>query len=247
MQPMRGELVLEVRDLHVAYGAIQALKGISLQVRAGEITTIIGANGAGKSTLLRTISGLVRPVRGSIRYFESPHSSGEELTRVPPHRIVQMGIIHVLEGRRLFLDMTVHENLLLGAYTHQDRDLPNRLEQVFAIFPRLKERLNQRAGTLSGGEQQMLAIGRALMAKPRLLMLDEPSLGLAPFLVREIFRIIREINARGVSILLVEQNAHMALEIAHYGYVLETGRLALSDSARNLLNNPAVREAYLGG
>lgn len=238
---MSNEIVLEVRDLHVAYGAIQALKGVSLQVRAGEITTIIGANGAGKSTLLRTISGLLRPTRGAILY------QGTELTRMPPHQIVRMGIIHVPEGRRIFTEMTVYENLLLGAYTHRDRNLHHRLEQVFAIFPRLKERLNQRAGTLSGGEQQMLAIGRALMAKPRLLMLDEPSLGLAPFLVRDIFRIISEINATGVPILLVEQNAHMALEIAHRGYVLETGRVVLYDDAQSLLKNPAVRNAYLGG
>jgi len=238
---MSNEIVLEVRDLHVAYGAIQALKGVSLQVRAGEITTIIGANGAGKSTLLRTISGLLRPTRGAILY------QGTELTRMPPHQIVRMGIIHVPEGRRIFTEMTVYENLLLGAYTHRDRNLHHHLEQVFAIFPRLKERLNQRAGTLSGGEQQMLAIGRALMAKPRLLMLDEPSLGLAPFLVRDIFRIISEINATGVPILLVEQNAHMALEIAHRGYVLETGRVVLYDDAQSLLKNPAVRNAYLGG
>jgi len=238
---MSRELVLEVRDLQVAYGAIQALKGVSLQVYAGEITTIIGANGAGKSTLLRTISGLLRPTSGSIVY------QGIELTRVPPHRIVQFGVIHVPEGRRIFTEMSVYENLLLGAYTCRDPDLPQRMEQVFRLFPRLKERLSQRAGTLSGGEQQMLAIGRALMAKPRLLMLDEPSLGLAPFLVREIFRILREINATGVPILLVEQNAHMALEIAHRGYVLETGRVVLSDEAQNLLKNPAVREAYLGG
>ncbi|GBC89343.1 MAG: ABC transporter ATP-binding protein [Fimbriimonadales bacterium] len=236
-----SETILEVRDLHVAYGAIQALKGVSLTVQRGEITTIIGANGAGKSTLLRAISALVRPTRGAIRYETS------DITRLPPHRIVQMGIIHVPEGRRIFAEMSVYENLLLGAYSQWGRDLDERLERVFAIFPRLKERLNQRAGTLSGGEQQMLAIGRALMARPRLLMLDEPSLGLAPFLVREIFQIIRQINQQGVPILLVEQNAHMALEIAHRGYVLETGRMVLTDTAANLLRNPAVREAYLGG
>ncbi|CUU35633.1 MAG: ABC transporter ATP-binding protein [Armatimonadetes bacterium] len=236
-----SETILEVRDLHVAYGAIQALKGVSLTVQRGEITTIIGANGAGKSTLLRAISALVRPTRGVIRYETS------DITRLPPHRIVQMGIIHVPEGRRIFAEMSVYENLLLGAYSQWGRDLDERLERVFAIFPRLKERLNQRAGTLSGGEQQMLAIGRALMARPRLLMLDEPSLGLAPFLVREIFQIIRQINQQGVPILLVEQNAHMALEIAHRGYVLETGRMVLTDTAANLLRNPAVREAYLGG
>ncbi len=236
-----SETILEVRDLHVAYGAIQALKGVSLTVQRGEITTIIGANGAGKSTLLRAISALVRPTRGTIRFENS------DITRLPPHRIVQMGIIHVPEGRRIFAEMSVYENLLLGAYSQWGRDLDERLERVFAIFPRLKERLNQRAGTLSGGEQQMLAIGRALMARPRLLMLDEPSLGLAPFLVREIFQVIRQINQQGVPILLVEQNAHMALEIAHRGYVLETGRVVLTDTAANLLRNPAVREAYLGG
>ncbi len=236
-----SETILEVRDLHGAYGAIQALKGVSLTVRRGEITTIIGANGAGKSTLLRAISGLVRPTRGIIRYENT------DITRLPPHRIVQRGIIHVPEGRRIFAEMSVYENLLLGAYSQWGRDLDTRLERIFAIFPRLKERLHQRAGTLSGGEQQMLAIGRALMARPRLLMLDEPSLGLAPFLVREIFQIIRQINQQGVPILLVEQNAHMALEIAHQGYVLETGRVVLADTAANLLHNPAVREAYLGG
>lgn len=239
---MNGQgAILEIRDLFVSYGAIEALKGVSLRVLEGEITTIIGANGAGKSTLLRAISALVRPTRGSVLYGNT------DITRLPPHRIVQMGIVHVPEGRRVFGEMSVYENLLLGAYSHWDRDLNERLERVFAIFPRLKERLNQRAGTLSGGEQQMLAIGRALMARPRLLMLDEPSLGLAPFLVRDIFQIVRQINQQGVPILLVEQNAHMALEIAHRGYVLETGRVVLADRAANLLSNPAVREAYLGG
>lgn len=236
-----AEGILEVQDLYVSYGAIQALKGVSLKVLPGQITAIIGANGAGKSTLLRTISSLVRPTQGTIRYKQF------ELTNLAPHRIVQMGIIHVPEGRRVFADMSVYENLLLGAYTQPGRDLHNRLEQVFRVFPRLKERLYQRAGTLSGGEQQMLAIGRALMARPQLLMLDEPSLGLAPFLVREIFQIIRRINQQGVPILLVEQNAQMALEVAHQGYVLETGRVVLVDTAKNLLHNPAVRSAYLGG
>lgn len=233
--------MLEVQDLNVYYGAIHALKGVSLEVRAGEIVTIIGANGAGKSTLLRTISGIVPAAKGRIVY------QGRELTRLPPHEIVRQGIIHVPEGRRIFTRMSVYENLLLGAFVRRDGQPSKELERVFTIFPRLRERLHQRGGTLSGGEQQMLAIGRGLMANPRLLMLDEPSLGLAPFLVKEIFKIIREINQQGVPILLVEQNAHMALEVAHRGYVLETGRIVKADTAPNLLKDPAVREAYLGG
>lgn len=233
--------MLLINDLQVKYGAIQALKGITLEVHPGEIVSIIGANGAGKSTLLRSISGLVPISGGSIRY------EGREVSRMPAHQIVRLGLMHVPEGRRIFTDMGVYENLLMGAFTRKDSNLQPYLEYVYSIFPRLKERLSQRAGTLSGGEQQMLAIGRALMAKPRLLMLDEPSLGLAPFLVKEIFNIIRRINEEGVPILLVEQNAHMALEIAQRGYVLETGRVVLADEAKNLLQNPAVREAYLGG
>lgn len=233
--------MLSISDLQVKYGAIQALKGVTLEVLPGEIVSIIGANGAGKSTLLRSISGIVPVSGGSIRY------EGREISRVPAHQIVRLGLMHVPEGRRIFTDMSVYENLLMGAFTRKDSNLQPFLEHVYSIFPRLKERLSQRAGTLSGGEQQMLAIGRALMAKPRLLMLDEPSLGLAPFLVKEIFNIIRRINEEGVPILLVEQNAHMALEIAHRGYVLETGKVVLADEAKNLLQNPAVREAYLGG
>jgi branched-chain amino acid transport system ATP-binding protein len=233
--------MLSISDLQVKYGAIQALKGVTLEVQPGEIVSIIGANGAGKSTLLRSISGIVPVSGGSIRY------EGREISRVPAHQIVRLGLIHVPEGRRIFTDMSVYENLLMGAFTRKDTNLQPFLEHVYSIFPRLKERLSQRAGTLSGGEQQMLAIGRALMAKPRLLMLDEPSLGLAPFLVKEIFNIIRRINEEGVPILLVEQNAHMALEIAQRGYVLETGKVVLADEAKNLLQNPAVREAYLGG
>lgn len=233
--------MLSINDLQVKYGAIQALKGVTLEVLPGEIVSIIGANGAGKSTLLRSISGIVPVSGGSIRY------EGREISRVPAHQIVRLGLMHVPEGRRIFTDMSVYENLLMGAFTRKDSNLQPFLEHVYSIFPRLKERLSQRAGTLSGGEQQMLAIGRALMAKPRLLMLDEPSLGLAPFLVKEIFNIIRRINEEGVPILLVEQNAHMALEIAHRGYVLETGKVVLADEAKNLLQNPAVREAYLGG
>jgi len=233
--------MLSITDLQVKYGAIQALKGVTLEVLPGEIVSIIGANGAGKSTLLRAISAIVPAAGGSIRY------EGREIARTQPHHIVQMGLIHVPEGRRIFTDMSVYENLLMGAFTRRDARLQPDLQRVYEIFPRLKERLTQRAGTLSGGEQQMLAIGRALMAKPRLLMLDEPSLGLAPFLVKEIFNIIRRINEQGVPILLVEQNAHMALEIAQRGYVLETGKVVLADDAHSLLRNPAVREAYLGG
>jgi branched-chain amino acid transport system ATP-binding protein len=233
--------MLSINDLQVKYGAIQALKGVSIEVQSGEIVSIIGANGAGKSTLLRAISGIVPASGGSIRY------EGKEITRTPAHHIVRLGLIHVPEGRRIFTDMSVYENLLLGAFTRKDGNLQPDLQRVYEIFPRMKERLSQRAGTLSGGEQQMLAMGRGLMAKPRLLMLDEPSLGLAPFLVKEIFNVIRQINEQGVPILLVEQNAHMALEIAHRGYVLETGKVVLADEARNLLQNPAVREAYLGG
>ncbi|MBI3911119.1 MAG: ABC transporter ATP-binding protein [Armatimonadetes bacterium] len=233
--------MLEIENLNVYYGAIHALKGISLRVEAGEIVTLIGANGAGKSTTLRTISGLLRPRPGSIRYEQ------QDLTRLPPDAIVRAGICQVPEGRRIFPNLTVLENLEMGAYTRRDRrGIAADLEQVFALFPRLRERARQMGGTLSGGEQQMLAIGRALMVRPKLLLLDEPSLGLAPFLVQEIFRIIQEINQRGTTLLLVEQNAHMALGIAHRGYVLETGRVTLADTGAALLNNPEVRHAYLG-
>jgi len=233
--------MLEVNNLEVRYGAIRALRDVSLHVYAGEVVTLIGANGAGKSTLLRTISGLVRPSNGSIRF------EGRDITRTPPDRIVQMGIGHAPEGRGVFANLTVRENLLLGAYTRRDADGIRRdMDRVTSLFPRLAERMNQLAGTLSGGEQQMLAIGRALMGRPRLLMLDEPSLGLAPLLVQEIFRTLKEINEAGTTILLVEQNAHMALHIANRGYVLQTGEVVLQDTAQALLQNELVREAYLG-
>ena len=235
-------MLLEVSDLVVHYGAVQALKGVSLHAGAGEIVTLIGANGAGKTTLLRTLSGLL-PVRsGDIRY------DGRSLLRVPAHEIVGLGIAQAPEGRMVFANLSVEDNLELGAYRRKDRAaIRGDRDAVYQQFPRLLERRRQSAGTLSGGEQQMLAIGRALMARPRLLLLDEPSLGLAPLLVREIFRTIREINLRGVTVLLVEQNAHMALSIAGRGYVLETGRVILEDAASRLLQNEDVKKAYLGG
>lgn len=233
--------MLEIKDLKVWYGAINAIKGINFNVSEGEIVTLIGANGAGKSTVLRAISGLVKQVEGSIKF------DGKELLGLPPHRIVNMGVCHVPEGRRIFGNLTVRENLIMGAYTVRDKKLiQEKMEYVFSLFPRLKERINQLGGTLSGGEQQMLAIGRALMSEPRLLLLDEPSLGLAPFLVQEIFKIITDINSRGTTVLLVEQNAHMALQIAHRGYVLETGKIVLEGTAEELANNEQVKKAYLG-
>ncbi|MDE2125947.1 MAG: ABC transporter ATP-binding protein [Armatimonadetes bacterium] len=234
--------MLVIRNLQVYYGAIHALDGISLEVNEGEIVTMIGANGAGKSTTIRTVSGLVRARDGEILFENTP------IHRVPPNQIVQMGIGQSPEGRRVFAEMTVRENLDLGAYTRR-KDLAgikSDMEKVYGIFPRLKERQHQIAGTLSGGEQQMLAMGRALMCRPRLLMLDEPSLGLAPFLVQTIFQVIREINSAGVTVLLVEQNAHQALRIANRGYVIETGHIVLADTAPNLLKNASVRAAYLG-
>ncbi len=235
-------MLLEIDRLVVHYGAVQALKGVSLTAEAGEIVTLIGANGAGKSTLLRTLSGLI-PVRsGEIRF------EGRSLVRLPPHEIVGLGIAQSPEGRMVFANLSVEVNLELGAYRRKDRDgIRADRDAVYQLFPRLLERRRQSAGTLSGGEQQMLAIGRALMARPRLLLLDEPSLGLAPLLVREIFRTIREINQRGVTVLLVEQNAHMALSIAGRGYVLETGRVTIEDAAARLLANEDVKRAYLGG
>jgi branched-chain amino acid transport system ATP-binding protein len=233
--------MLRIDSLHVFYGAIHAVRGVSVEVGPSEIVTLIGANGAGKSTILRTISGLHRPRSGSILL------DGADLTRMEPDAIVRAGVCHVPEGRRIFANLTVAENLDLGGYTlpgHLERR--QAMERVLERFPRLRERLTQYAGTLSGGEQQMLAIGRALMARPRVLLLDEPSLGLAPQLVHDIFGIIREINEQGTAVLLVEQNAHMALGIAHRGYVIETGRVVLSDAAQKLLNNPEVRRAYLG-
>ena len=232
--------MLEVRDLHVYYGKIHALKGISFQVTEGEIVTLLGNNGAGKTTTLKTLSGLLAPRQGDVLL------DGGSLVGAPPHGVVQKGITHVPEGRRIFNRLSVVENLTMGAYTRSDRDIAPDMESVFTIFPRLKERRTQVAGTLSGGEQQMLAIGRALMAKPRLLLLDEPSMGLAPVLVEQIFDTVLAINRRGVTVLLVEQNAAMALSIARRGYVLETGRIALEGAATELAENPEVRRAYLG-
>jgi branched-chain amino acid transport system ATP-binding protein len=237
-----GAPLLHVRDLNVYYGAIHALKGVSLSVASGRIVTLIGANGAGKSTLLRAISGLLRPRQGAIDF------EGQDLARLPAHEIVARGISHVPEGRIVFANMTVYENLQLGAHLRRDASgIASDLEHVYALFPRLQERCTQAAGTLSGGEQQMLAIGRALMSRPRVLLMDEPSLGLAPLLVREIFAIIRRINQEGMTVLLVEQNAHMALSVAHEGYVLETGRVVRHDKASTLLASEEVQKAYLGG
>ncbi|HXG16274.1 MAG TPA: ABC transporter ATP-binding protein [Calidithermus sp.] len=232
--------MLSLENLHVFYGEIHALKGVSLEVRPGEIVALLGNNGAGKTTTLRTVSGLLTPREGRVRL------DGQVLTGVPAHEIVMRGIAHVPEGRRIFNRLTVRENLLMGAYRRRDGGIAEDLERVFALFPRLRERLGQVAGTLSGGEQQMLAIGRALMANPRMLLLDEPSMGLAPVLVEQIFETIRDINRQGTTILLVEQNAAMALSIAHRGYVLETGAIALTGTAPELMENPAVRRAYLG-
>jgi branched-chain amino acid transport system ATP-binding protein len=235
-------MLLVVDDLHVAYGGIHALQGVSLRVAAGEVVTLIGANGAGKSTLLRTISGLVKPQAGTIQYDRTVR-----LDTLPPHTIVREGLSHVPEGRQVFANLTVRENLLLGAYQRRDRsEIAQTLERTLALFPVLRDRWSQSGATLSGGEQQMLAIGRALMARPQLLLLDEPSLGLAPRVVQTIFEILREINAQGTTILLVEQNAHLALRVANRGYVLQTGRIVLEDTGENLLNSPEVRAAYLG-
>ena len=234
--------MLKVDNIDVYYGAIHAIKGVSIQVAKGEIVTLVGSNGAGKSTTLRTISGLLKPKNGTI-LFEDNHIEG-----LPAHKIVGMGLCQVPEGRRVFANMTVMENLELGAYLRSDKDeIARDLEDVFKKFPRLLERKDQVSGTLSGGEQQMLAMGRALMGRPRLLLLDEPSMGLAPLLVKEIFHIIQEINASGTTVLLVEQNANMALSIADKAYVLETGRIALAGTAKELASSEAVRKAYLGG
>lgn len=235
------KMKLEIRDLCVSYGGIRALKGISLSVDEGQIVTLIGANGAGKSTTLRAISGLQKAQSGSILY------GGEELTNLPAKEIVRRGIIHVPEGRRVFPDMTVAENLKIGAFLRTDQAaIAQDLDYVYSLFPRLKERNWQLAGTLSGGEQQMLAVGRALMSRPKVLMMDEPSLGLAPLIVKDIFSIIRRVNQDGITVLLIEQNANAALRIADYGYVLETGTIALSGTGEELLRNESVREAYLG-
>src|SRR5438093_6709949 len=234
--------MLELADVHTYYGNIRALRGISVDVAPGEIVTLIGANGAGKTTTLRTISGLLRPRSGRVLY------KGEEISGLAPHIVTALGISHVPEGRGIFPNLTVHDNLELGAYLRRDAaGIKEDYAKVHVLFPILKERDRQSAGTLSGGELQMLAIGRALMARPTVLLLDEPSLGLAPQLVATIFRTIREINRKGTTILLVEQNAHMALEVAHRGYCLETGRVVLADEARNLATNERVRHAYLGG
>lgn len=234
--------MLTVDNINVYYGAIHALKGISVAVSEGEIVTLIGANGAGKSTILRTISGLLRPKSGQITF------EGRNIAVVAAQEIVKLGISQVPEGRRIFANMSVLENLELGAYIRNDKtEIKKDMDLVFERFPRLAERRSQMAGTLSGGEQQMLAMGRALMSRPRLLLLDEPSMGLAPLLVKEIFKIIKEINDSGTTILLVEQNANMALSIAHKAYVLETGRITLSGTAKELAESEAVRQAYLGG
>jgi branched-chain amino acid transport system ATP-binding protein len=234
--------MFEIDNIEVYYGKIQALKGISLTVKPGELVALIGSNGAGKSTTLRTISGLLHPRAGSIIY------NGQRLDKQAPHEIVRQGIVQCPEGRRIFGRLSVNENLRLGAVSQADEShVKHRREEVFELFPRLSERINQSAGTLSGGEQQMLAIGRALMASPQLLLLDEPSLGLSPLLVETVFDIIQRIKQRGVTILLVEQNAWQALEVADRGYVIETGKIILSDTATALLSNPQVEQAYLGG
>ncbi|MCL6522478.1 MAG: ABC transporter ATP-binding protein [Firmicutes bacterium] len=233
--------MLELVDVHTFYGPIEALKGISLEVRQGEIVTLIGANGAGKTTTLRSISGTVAPRQGRVLFLEQP------VQGLPPHRIAALGVAHVPEGRHVFARLTVQENLEMGAYLVRSREeVRRRLEYVFAMFPRLVERRRQAAGTMSGGEQQMLAIGRALMSGPRLLLLDEPSMGLAPVLVEQIFETILQLKRDGMTILLVEQNAHQALRIADRGYVLQTGRITLADEAARLLDNPEVQETYLG-
>ena len=233
--------MLEVKDLQVYYGVIQALKGISFHVNQGEVIALIGANGAGKTTTLQTLTGILSPKSGSI-VFE-----GKDLTRTPAHKIVEMGMAHVPEGRRVFADMSVYENLLLGAYTRKDKaEIAESLASVYKRFPRLEERKGQRAGTLSGGEQQMLAMGRALMSRPRIILMDEPSMGLSPIFVNEIFDIIKEVSESGTTVLLVEQNAKKALSIADRAYVLETGSITMDGKAEDLLNDEAVQKAYLG-
>jgi branched-chain amino acid transport system ATP-binding protein len=234
------EMMLELRDIHTYYGRIQALQGVSLDVRRGEIVTLIGANGAGKTTILKTISGLLHAREGQV------FLRGRDITQTPAHELVRAGIGHAPEGRRIFSRLTVLENLQMGAFTRTQAESQEGVERAYSLFPRLKERASQRGGSLSGGEQQMLAVGRAMMSKPDVLLLDEPSLGLAPILVQEIFSIIQEINSRGTTILLVEQNALQALHVAHRGYVLQTGRVILADAADRLAANEDVRRAYLG-
>lgn len=233
--------LLEIKDLEVNYGVINAIKGVSFDVNEGEIIALIGANGAGKTTILHTITGLIQAKKGSIVF------DGKELTKTPPHKIVSMGMAHVPEGRRIFQQLSVLENLKLGAYTRKDKsEIASTLKMVYERFPRLEERKNQVAGTLSGGEQQMLAMGRALMSKPRIILMDEPSMGLSPLLVSEIFDIIKVINESGTTVLLVEQNAKKALSIADRAYVLETGKITLSGDAKDLINDESVKKAYLG-
>ncbi len=233
--------MLKVENINVYYGAIHAIKDVSFEVNDGEIVTLIGANGAGKSTTLQTVSGLLHSHTGSIEFM------GKSLAGIPPHKVVSLGLAHVPEGRRVFLQMSVEENLEMGAYTRPGSEIADGIADIYQRFPRLKERRKQVAGTLSGGEQQMLAMGRAMMSKPRLLMLDEPSMGLAPILVEQIFDIIQELNRAGTTILLVEQNAQMALSIAHRGYVLETGKIVATGTGAQLLEDEAVKKAYLGG
>ncbi len=234
--------ILQIDDLAVSYGHIEAVKGITLTLGEGDITALVGANGAGKSTSLLAVSGLLKPVRGRVLF------DGVDLLTLPAHKIVSRGVVQVAEGRAILTTLTVGENLALGAYTRRDKaGIARDLAWILALFPVLENRIDGLAGNLSGGEQQMLAIGRALMAKPRVLLLDEPSMGLAPLMVQEIFRVLKEINQTGLTILLVEQNVRQALRIAHRGYVLETGKIVLTDSGANLLNNPKVLEAYLGG
>ncbi len=234
--------LLELTDVHTYYGAIHALRGVSMTIEEGEIVTLIGSNGAGKSTTLRTISGLLRPRQGEITL------RGQRIDHLRPHQIVELGVCQSPEGRRMFGRMSVHENLEMGAFSRKDKaNVAQDFERVYTLFPRLKERTSQKAGTLSGGEQQMLAIGRALMAAPKVLLLDEPSMGLAPILVEQIFEIIRTINKQGTTVLLVEQNALMALGVAKRGYILQTGEIVLADASDNLRQNEGVRRAYLGG
>lgn len=232
--------MLKVENVNVHYGVINAIKDVSFEVNEGEIVALIGANGAGKTSIMNTLTGIVTASSGTITFL------GENITRVPSHKIVAKGLTQVPEGRRIFAQMTVEENLQMGAYLRKDKNISNDFKMVYDKFPRLKERKNQLAGTLSGGEQQMLAMGRALMSNPKLLLMDEPSMGLSPILVNEIFDIIKEINKDGVTVLLVEQNANKALSIAHRAYVLETGKITISGDAQDVLNNPKVREAYLG-
>lgn len=232
--------MLNVKDLNVHYGVINAIKDVSFEVSQGEIVALIGANGAGKTSIMHAISGLVKSTSGSVQFL------GQDITKVPAHKIIASGLAQVPEGRRIFSQLSVQDNLEMGAYLRKDKDVHEDLEKIYERFPRLKERKNQLAGTLSGGEQQMLAMGRALMSKPKLLLLDEPSMGLSPIMVNEIFSIIQEINKEGVTILLVEQNANKALSIANRAYVLETGNITISGQAKDVANNPKVKEAYLG-